>query len=160
MNADRRMSLWSQVVEHAQGGPVTVAPVCATAVSAVGVDGAAVTVVLSTGPRELVYASDQVASEVDELALTLGEGPGVDTVTGGPALVADLTTPWCLARWPVFAPAATHAGARAVFALPLQVGAILVGVMGLYRAQPGGLDGGGGSPPAAGLRVRPRPAAA
>src|SRR6266567_1907025 len=43
-------------------------------------------------------------------------------------------------RWPVFAPAACQAGAAAVFAFPLQVGAIRAGVMGLYRERPGPLS--------------------
>lgn len=141
MNTDRRMRLWSQVVAHAHGEPVAVEHVCAAAMSATGVDGAAVTVVLGAAPREAVYASDETASELAELALTLGEGPGVDAVDGGPALVTDLTAPDCLARWPVFAPAAASAGAGAVFALPLHVGAVRVGVMDLYRTRPGGLDG-------------------
>jgi hypothetical protein len=105
-----------------------------------GVDRAAVAVALSASPRETMYASDPVAAEVEELTLTLGEGPGVDALTGGPALVADLIAADCLARWPVFAPAALHAGVRAVFALPLQVGAIRLGVLDLYRAAPGKLD--------------------
>jgi GAF domain len=140
MNVDRRMRLWGLVVEHAGGRRVTVEHVCATAMSAAGVDRAAVTVRLSASPRETMYASDRVAAEVEELTLTLGEGPGVDAFTGGPVLVADLTAPHWLARWPVFAPAAVHAGVRAVFALPLQVGGIRLGVLDLYRAQPGDLD--------------------
>ncbi len=140
MSADRRVRLWSLVVERAGGGPVSVEHVCAAAMSAVGVDRAAVAVVLSASPRETIYASDPVAAEVEELALTLGEGPGVDAVTGGPALVADLIAADCLARWPVFAPAALHAGVRAVFALPLQVGGVRLGVLDLYRAGPGELD--------------------
>jgi hypothetical protein len=140
MNADRRMRLWSLVVEHAQGRPVAVEDVCAAVISAAGVDGAAITVTLSATPRETVYASDQLASDMEELTLMLGEGPGVDALRGGPALVADVTAPDCLVRWPMFAPAAGQAGVRAVFALPLQVGAIRVGVMGLYRARPGNLD--------------------
>jgi hypothetical protein len=120
MTADRRMRLWSLIVEHAQGGPVTVEHVCAAVMSATGVDGVAVTVVLSTGSRETVYASDQVASDLEELTLTLGEGPGGDAVAGRPALVADLTAPECLARWPVFAPAAAHTGVRAVFRYRVQ----------------------------------------
>jgi hypothetical protein len=140
MNAGRRMRLWSLVVEHAHGGPVAVEHVGAAVISAAGVDSAAVAVVLSATPRETMYASDRVASELEELTLTLGEGPGVDAFAGGPALVADLTASECLARWPVFAPAAAHAGVRAVFALPLQVGAIRLGVMDLYRARPGELD--------------------
>jgi ANTAR domain len=140
MTADRRMRLWSLVVEHAHGQPVTVGHACAAAVSATRVDSAAVTVTLTATPRETVYASDRLASDLEELTLTLGEGPCVDANIGSPALVADLTAPECLARWPVFAPAAAQAGVRAVFALPLQVGAIRLGVMDLYRARPGDLD--------------------
>jgi hypothetical protein len=79
---------------------------------------------------------------LEELTLTLGEGPGVDAFGGGPALAADLTASECLARWPVFAPAAAQAGIGAVFALPLQVGAIRLGVLDLYRTRPGELHGG------------------
>jgi ANTAR domain/GAF domain len=142
MNADRRIRLWSLVVEHAQGGPVTVEHACAVALSVTGVDHAAVAVTLSASPRETLYASGRVAAEVEELTLTFGEGPGVDAFTSGPALVADLNTPDCLARWPVFAPAAIHAGVRAVFALPLRVGGIRLGVLDLYRARPGELHRG------------------
>jgi hypothetical protein len=140
MNADRRVRLWSLVVEHACGQPVTVEHACAAAISATGVDCAAVTVMLSATPRETVYASDRLASDLEDLTLTLGEGPCVDASTGSPTLVADLTAPECLVRWPVFAPAAAQAGVRAVFALPLQVGAIRLGVLDLYRALPGDLD--------------------
>jgi hypothetical protein len=140
MNADRQLRLWSLVVAQADGVPVTVEHVCAAAMSATGLTSAAVTVVLSAIPRETIYASDPVASRLEELTLTLGEGPGVDVAAGGPALVADVTASDCLARWPVFAPAAAQAGVRAVFALPLRVGAIRLGVLVLYRAQPGQLD--------------------
>ena len=95
---------------------------------------------LDSTARETVYASDQVASELEELTLTLGEGPGVDAFVGGPILVADVMAPDGLTRWPVFAPAAAQAGVRGVFALPMRVGAIRLGVMDLYRARPGDLD--------------------
>lgn len=135
------MRLWTLVVAHAGGGPVAVEHVGAALISAVGVDAAAVAVVLDASPRETLYASGRVASELEELTLTLGEGPGVDALAGGPALVADLTAGECLIRWPVFAAAAAKAGVRAVFALPLRTGAIRLGVLALYRAEPGGLDG-------------------
>jgi hypothetical protein len=124
MNVDRRMWLWSLVVDQADGGPATVERVGAAVMSAAGVDGVAVMVVLTATPHETLFASDRVASQLEELTLTLGEGPGVDAFAGGPVLVADLTDPQCLARWPVFAPAAVQAGVRATFVLPLQVGAI------------------------------------
>lgn len=140
MNTDRKMRLWSLAVEFARDRPVAVEHVCAAVMNTAGVDGAAVTVMLRATPRETVYASDRIASDLAELTLTLGEGPGVDAFSGGTALVADLTSPDRLARWPVFAPAAAEAGVRAMFALPLQVGAIRLGVLELYRALPGGLD--------------------
>lgn len=140
MNPDRALRLWGLLVERADGKPVTVEHVCGVAPAATGVDAATVTVVLSAAPRETLAASDQLASDLDELVLTLGEGPGVDALAGSPVLVADLTTEASLARWPVFAPAAVDAGVRAVFVLPLQVGGILLGVMSLYRARPGDLD--------------------
>jgi ANTAR domain len=140
MNARRRIGLWGLILEHAQARTVAVEDVCAAAIAVAGVDSAAVTVTLRVTPRETIYASDQVAADIEDLTLTVGEGPGVDACAGGPALAGDLTAPGCLARWPMFAPAAAQAGVRAVFALPLQVGAIGVGVMGLYRARPGDLD--------------------
>lgn len=138
--AERRMRLWELVVAHADGGPVAVEHVGAVVMSAAGVGAVAVAVMLSASPRETIYASDRVASELEELTLTLGEGPGVDALADGPALVADLTAGEYLTRWPVFAPAAAKANVRAVFALPLQIGAIRLGVLDLYRAEPGGLD--------------------
>jgi GAF domain-containing protein len=140
MTAARMLRLWNVVVDHADGGSVAVEHVCAAAVSAAGVDGSAIVVMLSATPREILYASDPVAYEIEELAMTVGEGPGVDASAGGPALVADLTMPESMIRWPVFAPAALDAGVRAMFALPLHVGGVRVGVMDLYRARPGNLD--------------------
>jgi len=140
VKAERRMQLWGRVVAHADGGQVAIEHVVEVMISAAGVDAAAVAVVLDASPRETIYASDQVASHVEELTLTLGEGPSVDAFADGPELVADLMDADCLTRWPVFAPAATRAGVRAVFALPLRIGAIRLGVLDLYRDQPGGLD--------------------
>jgi hypothetical protein len=74
MNADRRIRLWSLVVEFANGRPVTVQHVCAAVLSAASVDQAAVTVTLAASPRETLHASAPVAAEVEELTLTLGEG--------------------------------------------------------------------------------------
>jgi hypothetical protein len=87
-----------------------------------------------------MYATDRVAAELEEWQLTFGQGPCVDTLTeDGPVLAGDLRSSDHLARWPAFARAALDSGARAVFALPLQVGAIRLGVLDLYRARPGSL---------------------
>lgn len=137
---DRRTRLWSAIVEQAKGETVTVGHACAATIAAAGVDAAAVMVVLEASPRETVYASAQLAADMAELTVTLGEGPGAEVFVDGPALVADLSAPECQARWPAYAPAAVEAGVRALFAFPLRTGGARVGHMCLYRAEPGNLD--------------------
>jgi len=140
-DADRVVRIWAQVGQQSRGEPVSVAHVCAAAVAAVRVDGAGVTVMVSPTVRDTVHATDRVAGELEEWQLTFGQGPCVDAFSdGGPVLVRDLRLPTCLANWPAFTPAALGSGARAVFALPLQVGAIRVGVLDLYRTRPGPLS--------------------
>jgi len=140
MNADRAR-LWTLVVERALGAPVTVAHVGAVTITTAGVDAAGVTVTLATSPRESLYTSDQLAADMDDLTTTLGEGPGVDAVTSGPVLAPDLNDAWCQVRWPLFGPAAIEVGVFAVFALPLRIGGIRLGVLDLYRVRPGALAG-------------------
>jgi ANTAR domain/GAF domain len=138
---DRVVRVWAQVAAQSRGAPVTVAHVCVAAAAAVGVDGVGVTVMVSPTVRDTVHATDRVAGELEEWQLTFGQGPCLDTFTGGgPVLVGDLQSPECLARWPMFTPAALDSGARAVFALPLQIGAIRLGVLDLYRGRPGPLS--------------------
>jgi hypothetical protein len=139
--ADRVVRIWAQVAQQSRGDPVSVAHLCAAAVSAVQVDGAGVTVMVSPTVRETMHATDRVAGELEEWQLTFGQGPCVDAFSdGGPVLAGDLGSAAYLARWPVFTPAALDSGARAVFALPLQVGAIRLGVLDLYRSRPGPLS--------------------
>src|SRR5215217_3504978 len=92
------------------------------------------------GPAGTVAFSDGPAGELEELQFSLGEGPCVDASrTGRPVLQPDLarTGP---ALWPAFADGAQAAGLSAVFALPLRVGAIRVGVLDLYRDEVGVLS--------------------
>ncbi|HZN73717.1 MAG TPA: GAF and ANTAR domain-containing protein [Micromonosporaceae bacterium] len=141
VGADRVVRIWVQVGQQSRGDPVSVAHVCAAAVAGVKVDGAGVTVMVSPTVRETMHATDRVAGELEEWQLTFGQGPCVDAFRGGgPVLAGDLRGADCLARWPVFTPAALDSGARAVFAMPLQVGAIRLGVLDLYRTRPGPLS--------------------
>ena len=85
--------------------------------------------------------TDEVSEQLAELHLTLGEGPRLDAAaSGGPALASDLAGGESGRRWPVFALAARQAGAAAIFAFPLRIGAIRAGVLGLYRERPGPAD--------------------
>src|ERR1022692_5238265 len=83
-------------------------------------------------PGHVMCVTDEVSEQIEELQLTFGEGPRVDaSADGGPVLVPDLGADDVAARWPAFGPAARLAGAAAVFALPLQIGGISVGGLGL-----------------------------
>ena len=104
-------------------------------VSRLAVDGASVTAVNGPAVREPLSATDELSARLEELLFTTGEGPGAeDFMFGSPMLIPDLEQ--VTERWPGFAPAAVAAGARALFAFPLQAGAIRVGVLSLYRAEP------------------------
>jgi hypothetical protein len=141
VDADRVVRIWEQIGRQSQGAPISLVHVCAAAVAGVGVDGAGVTVMVGSTARETVHTTDGTAAQLEELQLTLGEGPCVDTFTdGGPALAADLRVAEFAARWPAFTPAAIDSGAGAVFALPLQIGAIRLGALDLYRNRPGPLS--------------------
>lgn len=108
-----------------------------------GVDGAGVSIVTSNGPREPLYATDDVAMRLERLQLTLGEGPCVDSSSSGsPILVPDLTdaSDVVVSRWPFFSEEAARSGARAIFAFPVRIGAIGLGAVDLYRRSPGALS--------------------
>lgn len=85
-------------------------------------------------PQAAMAASDGVA-QVEDMQFSLGEGPGIDAYAAGqPVLVEDLAE--SNSRWIHYVPAALEMGVAAVFAFPLQVGAIRTGVLTLYSESP------------------------
>jgi ANTAR domain-containing protein/GAF domain-containing protein len=143
MIGSRPGRVWGLVARQAasRGGRVSAGDACAAAVVAVEVTGAWLTAARGVEAGHLMRATDEVSEQLAELQLTLGEGPCRDaSASGGPVLASDLAEMQAVRRWPVFAPAARQAGAAAIFAFPLQVGAIRAGVMGLYRERPGSLS--------------------
>jgi transcriptional regulator with GAF, ATPase, and Fis domain len=103
------------------------------------IDAAAITLRTRTRAQELHGATDDWAAQLEQAQYALGDGPGVDAFTAGESvLVDDLTHHQ--ERWPAFADAAEDAGAASVFALPLQIGAIQIGMLDLYRHYPGRLN--------------------
>jgi hypothetical protein len=119
----------------------TVTPqwICEVCVNLVPVTGAAIVEMIDANRRELVWATDEVSKALATLQFTLGEGPCVQALsTRRPVLVSDLHEvdhP----QWPMFAEAASQTPARARYSFPLQIGVISVGVLDLYRDQPGTL---------------------
>ena len=75
---------------------------------------------------------------IQELQFDLGEGPGPDAYAAGrPVLVPDLRAR--RGRWPGFTSAAIERGTGAVFAFPLQLGAVRFGVLTCVREEAGPL---------------------
>ena len=140
----RRGRIWGLVAEQAaaRGGRVSAADVCAAVVPGVQVTGAWLSAALDAQIGHLMEVTDEVAWQLADLQLTLGEGPLLDASgSSGPVLASDLADGEWETRWPAFGPAASQAGAAAVFVFPLVVGAIRAGVLGLYRDRPGPLSG-------------------
>ncbi len=141
---DRRPArIWGLIAELAAShrGPVAAADACVAAVAAMAVTGGWLSAGQGTQPGHLVHATNGVSERLSELQLTLGEGPVPDVyATEAPVLASDLGVREINRRWPVFAPAARQAGAAAIFAFPLQIGAIRSGVLSLYRDQAGPLS--------------------
>ncbi len=143
MIGNRRVRVWGLVAAQAasRGGSVSARDVCAASVAAVEVTGAWLTAASDGQVAHLMWVTDELGEILAELELTLGEGPLLDAAAaGGPVLVSDLETVEAGRRWPGFAPAAHLAGAAAVFAFPLRIGAIRAGVLGLYRDLAGPLS--------------------
>ncbi|SHN65162.1 GAF domain-containing protein [Geodermatophilus obscurus] len=104
------------------------------------VSGVGMALMTDEGPAGTVAASDDGALQLEELQFTLGQGPCVDASrTGRPVLAPDLAVT-SRQTWPQFGAGADAAGLRAVFALPLQVGGIRLGVLDLYRDTAGELS--------------------
>lgn len=104
------------------------------------VSGAALSILSEDRYSATVCVSDDVAAELEELHVGLGDGPGLDAHRSGrPVVEADLADA-SPDRWPSFTQSALKAGARAVFAFPLRIEAIRVGILDLYRAAPGPLS--------------------
>jgi hypothetical protein len=88
--------------------------ICRACLAVLPVTRAAVTVMTSADRQEPVRASDDVASHLDEMQFSLGEGRCVEAFTAGrPVLMTDLAE-LSGHRWPMFADAAAADGPGAV----------------------------------------------
>lgn len=113
---------------------------CCAARRVLAASGAGLTVMAGGGLRGMTAASDATTERLEELQLTLGEGPCNDAYESmRPVLIPDVAD-GAMSRWPVYAPAVHAEGVRAVFAFPLQVGAARLGVMDVFRAGAGMLS--------------------
>jgi hypothetical protein len=115
------------------------AGLCALAVRTLPYDGASV-VLTSSRHRSYLAGVGELSEALAELQTTTSEGPAaaaddLDT----PVLVNKLDTESCHHNWPVYTVSALGLGAAAVFAFPLRIGVIKLGVLAAYRVTEGEL---------------------
>jgi transcriptional regulator with GAF, ATPase, and Fis domain len=102
------------------------------------VDGAAVLLMTDSTRWDTAAATDGTVTALEDAQLAVGEGPSVEAyLASGPVLVPDLQA--AAARWPIFAASAPTL-IRAFFSFPLQIGAVRLGVLDLYRTTAGPLN--------------------
>jgi ANTAR domain len=144
MAGSRQGRVWGLIAEQAarNGGHASAANACTAAVATLQITGAWLSAESGTElTGHLMWVTDALSERLAELQLTLGEGPCPDAAAdGGPVLASDLGEMEAGRRWPAFAQEARRAGAAAIFAFPLRIGAIRAGVMGMYRDQAGPLS--------------------
>ena len=112
---------------------------CGLCVEVAGVTGTAL-VIGSGQSRSTVCATDGVSNRLEDLQFTLSEGPAVTAARDGWAVFVPDIAADHHEQWPLFGPAAVEVGARALFSVPVRLGAVRLGVLSMYRTEPGDLS--------------------
>ena len=96
----------------------------------------------SKGTSVFLHATDETSRVIEDLQFRLGEGPCVDAAASGePVMVPDLAASAgeLADRWPAFLSEVAETEARALFAFPIRVAGVPLGILDLYRRTPGDL---------------------
>lgn len=134
--SERRVRILARLGDAGDLGTRRLCEVCA---EVTGMTGAGIMLMSDDVPRGAVCSTDDVSAVIEDLQFALGEGPCVDAFHhDAPVLEPDLVQP-ATPRWLGFTGPAVEAGARAVFGFPLQLGAVRLGALNLYRDRPGPL---------------------
>jgi hypothetical protein len=138
MPGDRRLRVLARLL----GGGVAdleTERLCEVCAEVTSMNGAGIMLMSGDVPRGSVCTTNDVSALIEQLQYDLGEGPCVDAYNHDrPVLEPDLAAP-NTPRWLAFSGPAVEAGVRAIFGFPLQVGAVRLGALNLYRDQPGAL---------------------
>ncbi len=139
MRAEDREKFLAALLGASDESPRSLTVVCRTAARLLRVSGSAV-VLMGEDTFPSVASAYGLSMTVQDLEFTLGEGPVRDAFSQGkPVLVDDISV--LGSRWPQFSRAISEAGIHSMYALPLQLGAIKLGVLALYRDEAGFLEG-------------------
>jgi GAF domain/ANTAR domain len=111
-------------------------------VELLGVEAAAISIVIAGQQTATLGVSSPTARMYDEVSFTFGEGPCLAAVTRRrPVIVVDLSDPMGLS-WSGYATAMSAHGICSVWAVPLVVAGEYVGALTLFGTSPGAPTGG------------------
>lgn len=113
---------------------------CRPFLSSLPVSGASVAVTTASGVRMTLCSSGVVAARIDELQFELGEGPQSSVARSGHLVMVPDVASGGHDDWPVLGAALSELSVGAIFCVPIQMGAVTVGVATLYSDRPLTLD--------------------
>ncbi|MHC3473549.1 GAF and ANTAR domain-containing protein [Streptomyces sp. 7R007] len=130
------------VTQAAADAPPAALPqrLCTALVTALGADGATLSLLTDTPARQLLSASDATALRLEEIQFTVLEGPCISAATSGePVIVDDLGD--VAGAWPLFVATMREQlpQVTAVHAFPLYFGDYVLGSVDLLAVRPGAL---------------------
>lgn len=140
-NRDRVRAGLTASVGGASRGRALADQLCSACIELLDVQGAALWLVPPGRAPVSLSRCGAVTAGLDRAQLSSGQGPCWDAINTSTLVSApDLHTA-DPSRWSPFTRAATEAGIRAVFAVPVTVSGVPTGVLYLCRARSGGLAG-------------------
>ncbi len=116
---------------------------CASFIEAVPVSGAALSAFSGSMQETMLGASDDLAARLDELQFDLGEGPRWEATRSRVPVLLPYVRSMTHEKWPVFGKSLAETEVQGLFVFPLVVGALDIGVVELYRTEPGDLGEAG-----------------
>ncbi|MEY2469136.1 MAG: hypothetical protein QOF21_1834 [Actinomycetota bacterium] len=137
MPGDRRQRILAEL--QREPSELETRRLCEVCASVTEMTGAGIMLMSGDTPHGSVCTTNDVSDLIEQLQYELGEGPCVDAFQlDRPILEPDLADP-VTPRWLGFRGPAIAAGVRAVFGFPLQLGAVRLGALNLYRDKTGPL---------------------
>ena len=113
---------------------------CRPFLGSLPISGAAIAVIAPSGTQSTICSSNATAARIDELQFELGEGPQWLAARSGEIVAITDVAASAHDDWPVLGSALAALPVAAIFSIPMQMGAVTVGVATLYSDVPRDLD--------------------
>ena len=113
---------------------------CVPFLRALPISGVSIWVLGAGRVGSTVCSSDDTAARLDAVHFDCGEGPRWEVVRTGRAVMVSNIRARSHDRWPFFSSEASRLGVGALFAFPIRLGAVVVGVADMYRRGAGDFD--------------------